>query len=176
MKRNGWFKANSKVVMRVGDEVLGNISGKGPSRDKRTWLWNDEVQRKVAKRKAKRAVATAKERSSAQLYEELETSKGMKWLKAMIKQGTSHQRTKKGRSGYIQGVKREAKRAVATAKERSFAQLYEELEISKGMKRLHIIAKASEKLPKDLTHVRQIKSSDIRVLRTDIDKLLNEEN
>ena len=51
---NEWWKQNSSVLRRVGEEVLGMSTGKGP-RDKETWWWNNYVQEKIKmKRNAKK--------------------------------------------------------------------------------------------------------------------------
>ena len=91
-------------MMRVGGEILGKTSGKGPPGSKEAWWWNEEVQEKIRakkkakkdldilgckankeeykrrKKEAKRAVAIAKARASDELYEELDTPVGVKRL------------------------------------------------------------------------------------------------
>ncbi|XP_068237110.1 uncharacterized protein [Palaemon carinicauda] len=39
-----WWTENSKVILRMGEEVLGKSSGKRPPHGKESWWWNDEVQ------------------------------------------------------------------------------------------------------------------------------------
>ena len=96
-----WWEENSKIIIRIAKEVLGVSSGKGP-KDKETWWWNAEVQRKIlekkeakkkydstntnedretyrkAKKEAKVAVAQAQQTSLQETYEELETREGQK--------------------------------------------------------------------------------------------------
>ncbi|XP_068205284.1 craniofacial development protein 2-like [Palaemon carinicauda] len=42
---------NSKVILRIGEEVLGKSSGRRPPNDKESWWWNDEVQEWVKTKK-----------------------------------------------------------------------------------------------------------------------------
>ena len=37
---NAWWGHNSKVILRVGEELLGKTSGKGKPVDKEAWWWN----------------------------------------------------------------------------------------------------------------------------------------
>ncbi|XP_068213433.1 uncharacterized protein [Palaemon carinicauda] len=46
-----WCTENSKVILRIGEEVLGKSSGKRPLNDKKSWWWNDEVQERVKTKK-----------------------------------------------------------------------------------------------------------------------------
>ncbi|XP_068212592.1 uncharacterized protein [Palaemon carinicauda] len=49
-----WWERNSIILKRVGREVLGMSTGKGP-RDKGTWWWSNYVQEKIKiKRNAKK--------------------------------------------------------------------------------------------------------------------------
>ena len=79
-----------------------------------------------------------------------------------------------------------SKRAVAQAKAIAMDKLYENLETAEGQKSIHKIAKSRDKSSKDLTHIRQIKDKNGRVLSKEesiiarwkeyFEKLLNEEN
>ena len=106
---NEWWKDNSSMIVRIGEEVLGKTSGKGPPGDKETWWWNEEVQEKVkmkkeakkifertgseedrqmyrrANKEAKGAVAKAKAGAVQGLYEELETPEGSKRIYKIAK-------------------------------------------------------------------------------------------
>ena len=61
-------------------------------------------------------------------------------------------------------VKRETKKAVAQAKARAYQNLYEELETKEGQK-IYQLAKVRNRATRDISHVRQIKDSEGRVLR-----------
>ena len=104
-----WWRRNSQVILKVGEEILGKTSGKRPPADKESWWWNEEVQKtikakkeakkrwdasgleydknsfKLANKEAKRAVARAKAQAWDQIYETLDTSGGMKDLYKIAK-------------------------------------------------------------------------------------------
>ena len=104
-----WWRANSGVMKRAGEETLGRTSGKSAPADKETWWWNEEVQRSVskkkelkkkwdtsgsqedrerykeAKREAKRTVAIAKDQAWNELFGEMETPEGEKKLFKLAK-------------------------------------------------------------------------------------------
>ncbi|XP_068245557.1 uncharacterized protein [Palaemon carinicauda] len=42
-----WCTENSKMILRIGGELLGKSSGKRPPNDKESWWWNEEVQERV---------------------------------------------------------------------------------------------------------------------------------
>ncbi|XP_068211719.1 uncharacterized protein [Palaemon carinicauda] len=46
-----WWTENSKVILRIGGEVLGKTSGRRAPNDKESWWWNDEVQERVKTKK-----------------------------------------------------------------------------------------------------------------------------
>ena len=95
-----WWEANSTVIVRAGQEVLGMTTGRRPPGDKETWWWNDEVKdairaKKEAKKKwdasgrqeerdiyrqankeAKKEVARSKAHAMDEVYKELETPEG----------------------------------------------------------------------------------------------------
>ncbi|XP_072377956.1 uncharacterized protein [Diabrotica undecimpunctata] len=81
---------------------------------------------------------------------------------------------KEARKRYARSKKKEDKSMYKAAKreekcaDRSYAQLYEELETPERLKRLYSIAKVRDEISQDLTHIRQIKSADGRVLRSDV--------
>ncbi|XP_064099435.1 uncharacterized protein LOC135210473 [Macrobrachium nipponense] len=81
---------------------------------------------------------------------------------------------------------KEATMAVVEAKAIAMDKLYENLETAEGQKRIHKIAKTRDKSSKDLTHIKQIKDKNGRVLSKEesiivrwkeyFEELLNEEN
>ena len=95
-----WWKENSTVIVRAGQEVLGMTTGRRPPGNKETWWWNDEVKdairaKKEAKKKwgasgrqeeryiyrqankeAKKEVARSKAHAMDEVYKELETPEG----------------------------------------------------------------------------------------------------
>ncbi|XP_068240052.1 uncharacterized protein [Palaemon carinicauda] len=97
-----WWTENSKVSLRIGEEVLGESSGIRPQNDKESWWWNDEVQKwvkpkkeakkkadlsgqeidkenyKQAKKEVRRPVAKAKAQPLNEVYEVMETPEGEK--------------------------------------------------------------------------------------------------
>ncbi|XP_066983772.1 uncharacterized protein [Macrobrachium rosenbergii] len=80
---------------------------------------------------------------------------------------------------------KEAKRARARAKAEGMHEMYEKVETSEGQKMIYNIAKRRDRATKDLTHIRQIKDGNGRVLsrgecirarwKEHFEKLLNEE-
>ena len=104
-----WWTENSKMILRIGEEVLGKSSGRKPPNDKESWWWNDEVQGRVkskkeakkkadlsgleqdkeeykqAKKEASRAVAKAMAETLNEVYEELETAEGEKKILRIAK-------------------------------------------------------------------------------------------
>ncbi|XP_046987275.1 uncharacterized protein LOC124582722 [Schistocerca americana] len=99
-----WWKINSAVIRKTGEEVFGLTSGRGLPKDKEAWWWNEEVQKvvkekkdpkrkggmsgsaedgqayKSAKKEAKRAVAKAKSESVREAYEQLQKNQDMRQL------------------------------------------------------------------------------------------------
>ena len=81
---------------------------------------------------------------------------------------------------------KEAKKAVARAKASAMDDLYDKIETPEGQKTIYRMAKRRDKATKDLTHIRQIKDKNGRVLSKEesmrsrwkeyFEKLLNEEN
>ena len=104
-----WWTENSKVILKIGEEILRKSSGRKPPNDKESWWWNEEVQaqvksKKVAKKKAdlsnlvqdkedykkakkeaSRAVAKAMAETLNEIYEELETPEGEKKILRIAK-------------------------------------------------------------------------------------------
>ena len=82
--------------------------------------------------------------------------------------------------------KKDAKKAVAKTKAIAMDELYEKLETSEGQKSIYKIVKSRDKASKDMTHIRQIKDKNGRILSKEesirarwkeyFEKLLNEEN
>ncbi|XP_049958277.1 uncharacterized protein LOC126474842 [Schistocerca serialis cubense] len=99
-----WWKINSAVIRKTGEEVFGLTSGRGVPKDKEAWWWNEEVLKvvkekkdakrkwdvsrsaedgqayKSAKKEAKRAVAKAKAESVREAYEQLQKNQDMRQL------------------------------------------------------------------------------------------------
>ena len=83
-------------------------------------------------------------------------------------------------------AKKEAKVAVAQAKQQAMDSVYEELETKEGQKKIYKIAKGRNKATKDITHIKQIKNEDGAVMCSSSDikgrwkqyfeRLLSEEN
>ena len=83
-------------------------------------------------------------------------------------------------------AKKEAKKTVAVAKAKGMDELYEKLETPDGQKIIYKMAKSRNRATKDLTHIKQIKDRNGRVLSKEecirarwkeyFEKLLNEEN
>ena len=46
-----WWNVNSKMILRIGEVVLGKTSGKGPPGDKESWWWNEQTQDVIKKKK-----------------------------------------------------------------------------------------------------------------------------
>ena len=46
-----WWKENSTVILRAGQEVFGMTTGRRPFGDKETWCWNDEVKDAIRAKK-----------------------------------------------------------------------------------------------------------------------------
>ncbi|XP_068233397.1 uncharacterized protein [Palaemon carinicauda] len=91
-----WRLGCGKVILRIGEEVLGKSSGIRPPNDKKSWWWYDEVQKRIktkkeakkkadlsgqkqnkenyeqAKKKARRAVAKAKAETLNEVYKQIE--------------------------------------------------------------------------------------------------------
>ncbi|XP_046993845.1 uncharacterized protein LOC124605931 [Schistocerca americana] len=99
-----WWKIDSAVIRKTGEEVFWLTSGRGVPEDKEAWWWNEEVQKVVkekkdakrkwdmsrsaedgqaykrAKKEAKRAVAKAKAESVREAYEQLQKNQDMRQL------------------------------------------------------------------------------------------------
>ena len=83
-------------------------------------------------------------------------------------------------------AKKEAKAAVARARQESVEEAYKELETREGEKKIFKIAEARNKATKDITHIRQIKNEEGAIMCSSPDiqsrwkqyfeRLLNEEN
>ena len=83
-------------------------------------------------------------------------------------------------------AKKEAKRTVARARAEGMNEMYEKIESPDGQKMIYNIAKSRNRATKDLTHIKQIRDKNGRVLSREecirarwkehFEKLLNEEN
>ncbi|XP_068247906.1 uncharacterized protein [Palaemon carinicauda] len=58
-----WWTENSKVILRIREEVLEKSSGRRPPNDKESWWWNNEVQGRVKPRNKPRRSQIYQDRS-----------------------------------------------------------------------------------------------------------------
>ncbi|XP_068209258.1 uncharacterized protein [Palaemon carinicauda] len=96
-----WWERNNNILKRVGREVLGLSTGKGP-KDKETWWWGnygqeeikikinakkrydetgteeDKERSRLAKKETKVAVVQSKQQELHNVYEDLDTKEGQK--------------------------------------------------------------------------------------------------
>ena len=104
-------------------------------------------------------------------------------MEKMLQHDTAWSKEDKER---YQEEKKKAKRAVAAAKNRTWDELYTELETPEGEKKLFKIAKKRDKASKALTQIKQMKNSQGKMLierdkitgrwKTYFESLLNEKN
>ncbi|XP_066969173.1 uncharacterized protein [Macrobrachium rosenbergii] len=47
---NIWWVENSTMILRTAEELLGEISARGPPNDKESWWWNQDTQDKIKDR------------------------------------------------------------------------------------------------------------------------------
>ena len=149
-----WWNVNSRMILTVGEHVLGKTSGKGPPGDKESWWWNEDTQKAIKK-------------------------------KAEARKNHERQRSDESKQAFKEANKI-AKREVGRSKAISRNELYDNLETPEGQRNIHRIAKARNRATKDLTHIKQIKDKNGRILTREHDikirwkeyfeNLLNEEN
>ncbi|XP_046993794.1 uncharacterized protein LOC124605890 [Schistocerca americana] len=64
-----WWKINSAVIRKTGEEVFGLTSGRGVPKDKEAWWWNEEVLKVVKEKKdAKRKWDVSRSAEDGQAY------------------------------------------------------------------------------------------------------------
>ncbi|XP_068209254.1 uncharacterized protein [Palaemon carinicauda] len=104
-----WWERNSSILKRVGREVLGMSTGKGP-RDQETWWLSNYVQEEIkikrnakkrydetgteedkersrsAKKETKVAVAQSKQQALDNVYEDLDTKESQKKSTRLLKE------------------------------------------------------------------------------------------
>ena len=125
----------AEYIRRSAREVLG-ISREGSRRMEGAWWWSEEVKGKV-KEKQKKFKALMESRT----YEEVESHKVQYKI-----------------------AKREAKKAVAVAKNNAYERLYQKLNVKGGENEVFKLARARERRTRDLGSVRCIKDDEGRVL------------
>jgi len=125
-------------IRRSAREVLG-ISREGSGRMKGTWWWSEEVKGKVK----------AEQEKFKALMESI-TDEELEFNKVQYK-----------------AAKKEAKKAVAVAKNNAYERLYQRLHAKGGENEVFKLARARERQTRDLSSVRCIKDEDGRVLVED---------
>ena len=125
-------------IRRSAREVLG-VSREGSGRMKGAWWWSEEVKGKV-KAKQEKFKALMESRTD----EEVEFNKAQ-----------------------YKTAKKEAKKAVAVAKNDAYERLYQRLNAKGGENEVFKLARARERRTRDLGSVRCIKDADGRVLVED---------
>ena len=105
-----WWKINSEIIRKTGEEILGKSSGRKPRNDKETWWWSTHCSEAIEKKKkakktydrerteenkatlkeaskgAKKAVAQAKAAALESMYENLESREGQKRIFKVAKE------------------------------------------------------------------------------------------
>ena len=102
-----WWKENSTVIMRAGQEVLGMTTGRITPGNKETWWWDDEVKDAIratketkkkwhasgrdrdiyrqANKEANKVVARSKVHAMDEVFDELETPEGKRKIYGIAK-------------------------------------------------------------------------------------------
>ncbi|XP_071686840.1 uncharacterized protein [Rutidosis leptorrhynchoides] len=124
----------ASTIREAAKEALGVAVGtsRGHRSDRESWWLSDEVQSKVALKQLR--------------FRELVT----------CREGTPADRTRVEES--YKGVKREAKKVIARAKEKAYKDLYRKLDSKEGANDIYRIAKARERRRRDLDNIKFIKN------------------
>ena len=105
-----WWKINSEIIIKAGEETLGKSSGRKPRNNKESWWWSPQCSEAIEKKKnakktydrerteenkvilkeankgAKKAVAQARAAALESMYENLESREGQKRIFKVAKE------------------------------------------------------------------------------------------
>jgi len=132
-----WEKM-AECIQRPVKEVLG-VSKGGSGRMKGALWWSEEVKGKVKAKQEK--------------------------YKALV--GSSTDEEKEVNKVQHRMAKREAKKAVAVAKNNEYERLYQRLDSKEGEKEVFKLVRATERHTRDLSSIRRIKDEDGKVIIED---------
>ena len=132
------WEGMADCIRRTAREVLG-VSREGSGRMKGAWWWSEEVKRKVKAKQEK--------------------------FKALMESRTEEE-VESNRVQY-KTARKEAKKAVAVAKNDAYERLYQKLDSKGGENEVFRLARARERQTRDINTVRCIKDEDGRALVED---------